>query len=293
MSDKEFKTIDEQLEILRSRGLSIKDDGKAKDFLLHNNYYRISGYSLTLRKNDVFSKNASFQNIIDIYDFDHELRHILLKYIEIIEVTFKSTYAYEFTQVHNPTAYLDYGLFTNPAKHQEILTKSESQKKTRLHHEAYLKHFVSDLKQDVPLWAYVDLLTIADISFLYSISEESIKKSVAKHFGLKMSSGHEILGRFMHSMTIIRNLCAHGSRLYNRLFEQKPSLNRKELRLLYIKPDGSVDNAHLYGFILIMKRLLVPEDFSTMKQEIEALTEKYPFVRMSYYGFREDWKKQL
>lgn len=126
MSDKEFKTIDEQLEILRSRGLSIKDDGKAKDFLLHNNYYRISGYSLTLRKNDVFSKNASFQNIIDIYDFDHELRHILLKYIEIIEVTFKSTYAYEFTQVHNPTAYLDYGLFTNPEKHQEILTKSES-----------------------------------------------------------------------------------------------------------------------------------------------------------------------
>lgn len=139
----------------------------------------------------------------------------------------------------------------------------------------------------------MDLLTIADISFLYSISEESIKKSVAKHFGLKMSSGHEILGRFMHSMTIIRNLCAHGSRLYNRLFEQKPSLNRKELRLLYIKPDGSVDNAHLYGFILIMKRLLVPEDFSTMKQEIEALTEKYPFVRMSYYGFREDWKKTI
>lgn len=73
-----------------------------------------------------------------------------------------------------------------------------------------------------------------------------------------MSSGHEILGRFMHSMTIIRNLCAHGSRLYNRLFEQKPSLNKKELRLLYVKPDGSVDNAHLYGFILIMKRLLVP-----------------------------------
>lgn len=125
------------------------------------------------------------------------------------------------------------------------------------------------------------------------LSEERIKKSVAKHFGLKMSSGHEILGRFMHSMTIIRNLCAHGSRLYNRLFEQKPSLNKKELRLLYVKPDGSVNNAHLYGFILIMKRLLVPEDFSTMKQEIEALTEKYPFVRMSYYGFREDWKKQL
>lgn len=60
MATKEFKTIDEQLEILRSRGLSITDDEKAKEFLLHNNYYRISGYSLTLRRNDTFSQNASF-----------------------------------------------------------------------------------------------------------------------------------------------------------------------------------------------------------------------------------------
>ena len=79
MSTKDFKTIDEQLEILRSRGLIIDDENIAKDFLLYNNYYRISGYSLTLRKNNIFSKSASFQNIIDIYNFDHEayLKHFV------------------------------------------------------------------------------------------------------------------------------------------------------------------------------------------------------------------------
>ena len=56
MADKEFKTIEEQLEILRSRGLTIGDESAAKDFLLRNNYYRVSGYSLTLRKNDIFSR---------------------------------------------------------------------------------------------------------------------------------------------------------------------------------------------------------------------------------------------
>ena len=293
MADKDFKTIEEQMEILRSRGLSIADEEKAKDFLLHNNYYRVSGYSLTLRKNDVFSKNATFQNIVDIYDFDHEFRHILLKYIEIIEVTFKSIYAYEFTKIHGATGYLDSSLFTNLTRHKEILSKSESQKKMRLPHEAYLKHFVGDLKQGVPLWAYVDLLTIADISFLYSISESQIKKAVASGFSLTMSKNDLILGQFMHSMTIIRNLCAHGSRLYNRLFEQKPSLNKKELNLLCRKPDGTIDNAHLYGFILIMKRLLNSDDFSSMKHEMESISDKYPFVRMSYYGFRNDWKNQL
>lgn len=293
MLEKDFKSIEEQLAILRSRGLAIDDDEKAKKFLLHNNYYRISGYSLTLRKNNVFSKNANFQNIMDIYSFDYELRHILLKYIEIIEVTFKSIFTYEHTKKYGPTGYLDSTLFIDQVRHREILAKAELQKKMRLPHEAYLKHFVGDLKQNVPFWAYVDLLTIADISFLYSISERQIKKSVALHFGLSVSKSDHILGSFMHSMTIIRNLCAHGSRLYNRLFEQKPSLNKKELNLLHRKSDGTVDNAHLYGFIFIMRRLLQADDFSSMKQEIETLTMKYPFVRMSYYGFRNDWKNKL
>ncbi|MDE7007382.1 MAG: Abi family protein, partial [Lachnospiraceae bacterium] len=253
MADKDFKTIEEQLEILRSRGLTINDESQAKDFLLNNNYYRISGYSLTLRKHNIFSKSATFQNIIDIYHFDHEFRHIILQYLEAIEVQMKSVYAYEFTKVHGPVGYLDLNFFTNKTKHQEIIAKAEQQKMSRLPHEAYLKHFVNDLQQDIPLWAYVDLFTISDISFLYSISEQPIKDTVAHTFGLTMNKGASILGSYMHSMTIIRNLCAHGSRIYNRLFEQKPSLNKREKALLMRDSSGNIDNAHFYGFFLVMK----------------------------------------
>ena len=94
-------------------------------------------------------------------------------------------------------------------------------------------------------------------------------------------------------MTIIRNLCAHGSRLYNRLFEQKPWLSKKEQALLIKENDGTIDNAHLYGFVLIMRRLLLPDEFASMKAEISALSSRYPFVKMRYYGFRNDWKKKL
>lgn len=73
MGERVFKTLDQQLDILISRGVNIKEEDKesAKDFLLKNNYYRISGYSLTLRNHDVFYDNVTFQNIIDIYNFDH------------------------------------------------------------------------------------------------------------------------------------------------------------------------------------------------------------------------------
>lgn len=113
----------------------------------------------------------------------------------------KSVYVYEFTKVHGAIGYLDEKNFLNKSKHREIIDKANTQKLQRLPHEAYLKHFVNDLKQDIPLWAYVDLLTISDISFLYSISEEEIKKSVANIFNLKMNRGADILGSYMHSMT--------------------------------------------------------------------------------------------
>ena len=129
MEYKSFKTIDEQLDILISRGLEINDREKAKKFLLHNNYYRISGYSLTLRKHDVFFKGTQFQNIVDIYSFDHELRHILLEYIEMIEVTMKSVYAYKFTEQHGAVGYLNSDFFTDTKEYNNIIQRAEVQKK--------------------------------------------------------------------------------------------------------------------------------------------------------------------
>lgn len=214
MTDKEFKTIEQQIDILESRGLRIPDKVLAGDFLHRNNYYRVSGYSLTLRNHDVFASSATFQDIIDIYEFDHNLRHILLKYIELIEVTVKSVYSYEFTRVYGATGYLNPRNFTDASIHADIMQKAEVQKNSRLPHEAYLKHFVNELQQDIPLWAFVDLLTISNISFLYKISEQPIKSAVAKALGLD-ARGDKVLERFMHHMTIIRNLCAHGSRLYS------------------------------------------------------------------------------
>ena len=293
MATKGFKTIDEQITLLRSRGLIIEDVEGAREFLLNNNYYRISGYSLTLRKNDTFFRNVTFQNIIDIYNFDHELRHVLLKYIEIFEVRIKSIYAYYFTKKYGPTGYLDSACFTNRQTHAKIIAKAEEQKVSRMKHEAYLKHYINDLKEDIPLWAYIDLFTIANISFLYSISDINIKKTIAAEFSMKTAKGGAILEHFIHRMTIIRNLCAHGGRLYNRLFEQKPWLSKKEKSLLIRKDDGSLDNAHLYSFVIILKRLLSDNDFSSMKNDIIALSNKYSFVHMKYYGFRDDWRVAL
>ncbi len=65
------------------------------------------------------------------------------------------------------------------------------------------------------------------------------------------------------------------------------------IHLLIRYKDGTLYNAHFFGFFLIMRRLLSEDNFANMKEAVIALTNKYPFVRMDYYGFRDDWQEKL
>ena len=290
---KVFKTLDEQLDILKNRGLKIDDDEATKQFLLHNNYYRISGYSLTLRDHDSFYPQTTFQNIIDIYSFDRKLRILLLDALDKIETSFKSIYAYEFTKLYGPLGYMASDNFTNPEFHEHFMSNLKTQKEKRLKHEAFLKHYITDLHQELPFWVATEIITLSDISKLYSISEKTLQEAIAAHFNITVRSAANILSKYMHGMTIVRNLCAHGARLYNRLFVTKPSLSKKERKLLYQDPDGKREYSKLAGYIINMKRILSSQDFSELKNGIISLCTQYPFVDMKHYGLCDDWKNLL
>ena len=60
---KPFKNYDEQIALLRERGLIITDEAYARDVLKRMNYYRLSAYSLTLRENDRIFNADSLQDM--------------------------------------------------------------------------------------------------------------------------------------------------------------------------------------------------------------------------------------
>ena len=59
---KDFKTFNEQLDLLISRGLVVNNRDFALKTLSRINYYRLSAYSLTMRTNDIFHKNITFED---------------------------------------------------------------------------------------------------------------------------------------------------------------------------------------------------------------------------------------
>lgn len=292
MANKVFQTIEEQIAILESRGLTIVDKSAAQEFLIRNNYYRFSGYTLTMRSNDVFEPGSDIMKALDIYVMDREMRNLLLRYLDIIETACKSVWAYEIAKTFGSVGHRDAANFNDAKRHSELIAQADDQAAKRCNHELFIKHFLTDLQQDIPVWAYVELLTFSDISKFYAISLPDTIKLVAADLGLRTNVWRYV-ARFMHVLANLRNLCAHGSRLYDRSFSYRPSLNKREIKYLCVDNKGMPDNSHLYGFVILMRKFLTPQEVRDMKADLRGLSERFPRADMRHYGFRSDWIKVL
>lgn len=96
-------TFDEQVEILKKHGVSILDDAQCKKFLSQVNYYRLSGYLLPFSSDDAA---ISFDAVRDIYKFDCEIRNLIFKNIEKIEIFMRTQIVYYFSHQYSAEGYL-------------------------------------------------------------------------------------------------------------------------------------------------------------------------------------------
>ena len=92
MKTKTFKTLDEQIEILKQKGLVIDDIEQTKSILLRENYFFLSGYRKLFLKSSVdrtFKEGTNFSEIYALFSFDRQLRNIIFKNILIVENNLK------------------------------------------------------------------------------------------------------------------------------------------------------------------------------------------------------------
>ena len=101
MKTKDFKTLDEQIEILKNRGLVINDVEKTESLLLSENYFFINGYRhifLKSHKDSNFIKGTTFEELYAVFQFDRNFRNILFKNLLIVENNLKSIISYRLSK---------------------------------------------------------------------------------------------------------------------------------------------------------------------------------------------------
>lgn len=139
----------------------------------------------------------------------------------------------------------------------------------------------------------LDILRGRGLSVPDDVVEEAKDFLIKNNYYRIHNNAAQVLSNYLHGITIVRNLCAHDSRLFNRLFIRKPDLNKREQELLNKDLNGNPDNSKLFGYILIIKRLLTDSEFDEFKSRIQELCKKYPFVDMRYYGFCDNWENAI
>ena len=101
MKTKVFKTIDEQINILQERGLTIDDIDFAKEELIRENYFFINGYRhlfLESGSDKYYKEGTNFREIIALFNFDRQIRNIFFKNLLVVENNMKSIFSYQLSK---------------------------------------------------------------------------------------------------------------------------------------------------------------------------------------------------
>ena len=271
---KTFKTIDEQIEILKSKGLVVNYFEETKELLLRENYFFVSGYRhlfMKSSKDRMFITGTTFEELYALFNFDRQLRNVFFKNLLIIENNAKSIFSYQLSKKYGikEKNYLNPSNFDqSPEKNRQIndlLKKIKRQIRINGGQHTATMHYITNYGF-VPFWVVVKVLSFGLISELYTVMKREDQKEIAEVFGV---SADELVS-YLPLLANFRNLCAHEDIMYDHK-TQKRIDNTKYHQLLGIPV---MDGDYIYGkddvfaLVIILKVLLRDEDFSAMINEI-------------------------
>lgn len=287
--DKAPKTADEQIDLLRSRGMVIDDVDAARHYLLHLNYYRLTGYWLLFEETHEphrFREGTRFEQVLNLYVFDREFRLLLLDAIERIEVSVRTQWAYHLAHHDGAHAYLDPRHASSRRKlaRQSAVLAAEIESSQ----EPFVVHLRSKYTQPdlPPVWAACEVLSLGQLSRWYELLRPiSLRAHIARTYGLDQ----QVLESLLHHLTYIRNLCAHHSRVWNReLTITAPVLRSKPPELARtVERAGKRKVYNTCCFIQHLMNVIAREHH--WRERLMALLDKHA-MDTAAMGFPADWQ---
>lgn len=305
MNKKVFKTIEEQIDIFRKKGLIISDEDYTKDVLYRENYFFINGYRYILLKSlkdRVFIDGTKFEELYAIFQFDRAFRNIIFKNLLIVENNLKSILSYELSRKYGVTEkeYLNPKNFTSDSikirQVNDVLNKIKRQIRVNGKQHSATLHYISNYGY-IPLWVLVKVLSFGMINELYDILKSNDQIELAEIYNLDS----ETFGLYIALLSNYRNLCAHEDILYDHKTQREISDTKyhRELNIEMLNDEYVYGKNDIFAVIIMLKYMLKDRDFREMINEIsyelDTLDGKIDIIPQSKIldkmGFPENWKE--
>ncbi len=256
--------LQSQLDHIKIRyNIKCNDKKLALFYLEHHNYYRLRGYWLYFETKGL---EATFKDIINLYNFDIKLRLILIKHLQLIEISIKSIFAYTLaTKYDNPHVLLDSRIFKNRYYYDKGVAKLKSSFSNS--DELFASHYKNKYDENLPpIWACVELMTFGEISKWIKNLNDNDTKLIAKGYGIKSV---DIFKSFLYHLTEIRNKSPHNSRVWNKIFSHKFTIP-KEYKNIF-----DTDVFKLSHTMLVLKILLENLTDDSILDEVTELSNNH------------------
>ena len=280
---KEFKNLEEQIHILKNKGIVISNELDTQNKLLIGNFYNIvNGYKTPFLKSDqsnTFTEGCSFEEIYELYNFDRNLRSIIFPAILSIENKLRSLIAYYFSEKYGNSNYLsleNFDLLPNSSQESrlkrrayvlELIASMHNTISNAVGKKEYITHYISKYGF-VPLWVLVNDLTLGQLSKFYSLMKQPEKIKISKYWkNLKYVE----LESFMKTLSYFRNLCAHDDRIYNaRSVYPISDTDIHENLSIQKDPSGNYlsGKKDFLSLLIALKSLLSEEEFIIVLEKI-------------------------
>lgn len=277
---KEYKSNEELVNYLSSKGVIISNKKDALEKIERYTYYSIvNTYKNIFKdKNGDYINNVSFDDIYAIFEFDKNLKNIVLKYCLEIETVIKSIMANQISKIYGIKDYLNISNWDNKINveiRENLLEKINNEIEKDYNVHTAVTHYI-DKYGFVPPYVLVKILTFGVASSYYGLLKQSDRQAIAKYF--KISD--KLLKQILKNLTTVRNVAAHSDRLYN--YTSKFYISFKLIDENYIKPDNITN---LYMVVRCMERLLTKEQYKTLYnsiyEEIKKLNEKVKSIKIT------------
>lgn len=237
----------DQVQLVQQRGLVVSDVPKAEQFLAHLNYYRFSGYCLAFEsRRHTFEAGTTFEQVVEAYQFDLTLRDLLTEALEVVEVDLRAAIAFHFGDQYGAFGHTDAANFFARLDHQDWLNRLRDE--ARRSSELFVKHFKQTYTEfpDLPVWIVTEIMSFGGLSIMVKGMVRRDQRAIAGQYGLQ----GRILQSWMHHLVFVRNLCAHHSRLWDRVWAIKPTLPHGN----DWQPPALRSNRHLFATLVTVHR---------------------------------------
>lgn len=273
--------------LMNMHGLEVGNADRAQHLLSSVNYYRLSTYGKHLRRQDDperFIPGVSLDHLYSLYEFDMELRHLLLPVLEFFEVQLRARISYHLAMTYGSTGYTSAANFRqdrqSQGSHRDIMNKFRTEVR-RCDDLAFVRHHQTKYGGKFPIWAAVELFSFGLLAQLYSVMIEGDQYAVSGEYGLTP----EELAALISSAVDVRNICAHYSRLYNQPIEDHPILPAKYKQY---------ESEFVFPTILMLRCAAGNHRvYGRMIRGIAQLQEDYPEADLALCGFPENWEELL